>query len=202
MHIRLVVASWLLWAGVATAISPQASSPEGSAKSQNGAPAATVGTAASPAQLFQLGQDALNQGRLDEAEHDFQRVLAANPEIGGAYANLGVVYMRRKQWAKALETLRKAEHLLPEVAGIRLNIGLAYYRQSESLKAIPLFRIDSARSTGCYPATASARALLFLHRAVGGCSEHAGTALGAGIGPAQLSVCALDRGSSGTADKS
>jgi len=47
--------------------------------------------------------------------------------------------MRRKQWAKALENLRKAEHLLPQVAGIRLNIGLAYYRQNEFLKAIPPF---------------------------------------------------------------
>jgi tetratricopeptide (TPR) repeat protein len=47
--------------------------------------------------------------------------------------------MRRKQWTKALETLRKAEQLMPEVAGIRLNIGLAYYRQNDFLDAIPPF---------------------------------------------------------------
>ena len=81
--------------------------------------------AADPAQLFQAGQDALNQGRLDEAERDFRQVLAPNPQVGGAYANLGVVYMRRKQWTKALEMLRKAEHLMPQVPGIRLNIGLS-----------------------------------------------------------------------------
>lgn len=78
-------------------------------------------------------------GRLDEADRDFREVLAANPRVGGAYANLGVVYMRRKQWAKALKMLREAEHLMPQVAGIRLNIGLAYYRQNEFLKAIPPF---------------------------------------------------------------
>ena len=44
---------------------------------------------------------------------------------GAAYANLGVVYMRRKQWTKTLETLQQAERLMPQVAGIRLNIGLA-----------------------------------------------------------------------------
>ncbi len=81
----------------------------------------------------------MNRGRLEEAERDFRQVLAANPQVGGAYANLGVVYMRRKQWVKALEMLRKAEHLMPQVAGIRLNIGLAYYRQNEFLKAIPPF---------------------------------------------------------------
>jgi tetratricopeptide (TPR) repeat protein len=106
-------------------------------------PKSTPGTASEGTvdlgQLFQAGQDALNHGRLDEAEKDFKQVLALEPGVGGAYANLGVVYMRRKQWTKALETLRKAEQLMPEVAGIRLNIGLAYYRQNEFLKAIPPF---------------------------------------------------------------
>jgi tetratricopeptide (TPR) repeat protein len=81
----------------------------------------------------------LKENRLAEAELDFRRVLAADPQAGGAYANLGVVYMRRKQWTKALEMLRKAEHLFPQEAGIRLNIGLAYFRQNEFLKAIPPF---------------------------------------------------------------
>lgn len=94
---------------------------------------------ADPAKLFQLGQDALAHGRLDDAERDFRAVLEVDPRSGGAYANLGVVYMRRKQWNKALEALQKAEHWLPQVAGIRLNIGLAYYRQNEFLKAIPRF---------------------------------------------------------------
>jgi len=104
-----------------------------------GDPVAVAGASSDPARLFQAGQNALTQGRLDEAERDFRAVLAVSPQVGGAYANLGVVYMRRKQWAKALETLRKAEQLMPEVAGIRLNIGLAYYRQNEFLKAIPPF---------------------------------------------------------------
>jgi tetratricopeptide (TPR) repeat protein len=117
----------------------QTSSPEMAAKPRNGAPVATSGAAADPAKLFQAGQAALNQGRIEEAERDFRRVLALNPQAGGAYANLGVVYMRRKQWPEALEMLRKAEHLMPHEAGIRLNIGLAYYRQNEFLKAIPPF---------------------------------------------------------------
>jgi tetratricopeptide (TPR) repeat protein len=94
---------------------------------------------ADPAQLFQRGQDALNRGQLDEAEHDFRSVLAVDPQAGAAYANLGVVYMRRKQWPLALTHLKKAERLMPQVAGIRLNIGLAYYRQNEFMKATPPF---------------------------------------------------------------
>ncbi len=92
-----------------------------------------------PAKIFQSGQDALNQGYLDEAEHDFRQVLALDPQAGAAYANLGVLYIRRKQWSKALENLDRAERLMPHEPGVRLNIGLAYFRQNEFLKAIPLF---------------------------------------------------------------
>ena len=130
---------WLLLATVAVVMSPQNSSLTPATEPRNRAPGGASGAGADPAQIFQAGQDALNQGRLDEAERDFRQILAANPNVGGAYANLGVVYMRRKQWTKALKELRQAEHLMPQVAGVRVNIGLAYYRQDEFLKAIPAF---------------------------------------------------------------
>jgi tetratricopeptide (TPR) repeat protein len=121
------------------AIAPQQTPSATPGNVRNGASPASPASAADPAQLFQRGQDALTAGRLDEAERDFRQVLAADPQAGPAYANLGVVYMRRKQWTKALEMLHKAERLMPQVAGVRLNIGLAYYRQNEFLKAIPPF---------------------------------------------------------------
>ncbi|SRR5579871_474581 len=92
-----------------------------------------------PGKIFRRGQDALNRGELDEAERDFLQVVEIDPQAGAAYANLGVVYMRRKQWGKALGELKKAEALMPRVAGVRLNIGLVYYRQNEFLQAIPEF---------------------------------------------------------------
>src|SRR5207302_2472097 len=79
------------------------------------------------------------ENRLEEAGMNFRQVLQVDPKAGPAYANLGVVYMRGKQWAKALQALDKAEELMPNAPGIRLNIGLAYYRQNEFLKAIPPF---------------------------------------------------------------
>jgi tetratricopeptide (TPR) repeat protein len=121
----------------AAAVAGQTTSTDAAGKARNGTTGAPSSAGVDPAQLFREGQDALNQGRLDEAERDFRRVLAVNPQVGGAYANLGVVYMRRKQWAHALEMLHKAETLMPDVAGIRLNLGLAYFRQNEFLKAIP-----------------------------------------------------------------
>ena len=92
-----------------------------------------------PEKLFGAGEAALRTGKLDEAERDFKQVLTIDPQAGAAYANLGVIHMRRKQWPQALAMLEKAEKLSPNVAGIRLNIGLAYFRQNDFVKAIKPF---------------------------------------------------------------
>ena len=94
---------------------------------------------ADPGQLFKQGEIALKKNDLDQAERSFRGVLALDPQAAGAYANLGVIYMRRKQWQHALEMLHQAEHLAPGVAGVRLNIGLVYYRQNDFRSAIPSF---------------------------------------------------------------
>ena len=135
-HVLLRLASCLLLSGAATSASWQNSPSAASADGRQAATGAASVGVKDPAKLFASGQDALNHNRLDEAESDFRKVLAADPRVGGAYANLGVVYMRRRQWAKALEMLRKAQNLMPQVAGIRLNIGLAYFRQNQFLEAI------------------------------------------------------------------
>jgi tetratricopeptide (TPR) repeat protein len=95
--------------------------------------------AANPQKLFTAGEAALRENKLDEAEPNFRAALTVNPELAGAYANLGVIHMRRKQWPQALTMLRKAEKLAPSVAGIRLNISLAYYRQGDYRAAIKPF---------------------------------------------------------------
>src|SRR5258707_6820012 len=103
---RLRWMNWVLMVSVAAAISsqdPASRTPPGTAKDTS-----VAASAAEPAKLFQAGQDALNQGRLEMAERDFRQVLALDPQLVGAYANLGVVYMRRKQWAKALDALPRA----------------------------------------------------------------------------------------------
>ena len=139
MHLRLRILLGLLLSCANAAMWTRILSAQAVPTPRNAAPVADSGVGADAAQLFQSGQEALTQNRLDAAERDFRQVISLNPQVGGAYANLGVVYMRRKQWPKALESLRQAEKLMPQVAGIRLNIGLAYFRQNEFLKAIPPF---------------------------------------------------------------
>ena len=99
--------------------------------------AASVSSGQDPEKVFAEGESALAKGDLDAAERDFNRVLALNPRLASAYANLGVIEMRRKHWEQALDNLQKAEKLDPHIVGIRLNIGLVHYRQGDYRHAIP-----------------------------------------------------------------
>lgn len=110
------------------------------------------GAGRDPQTLFQAAEAALGAGKLDEAERDFLQVVEINPGVAGAYANLGVIHMRRKQWPQALKMLRKAEKLAPGVAGIRLNIGLVYFRQNDFLRAIQPFESVVQQSPDSYQA--------------------------------------------------
>src|SRR5437667_9009356 len=89
--------------------------------------------------LFAKGQRALQAGDLDAAEAAFRQGLSLDARAGSAYANLGVIAMRRKDWDLAIALLRKAEKLEPKMAGIRLNMGLVEYRRGNYAAAIPPF---------------------------------------------------------------
>jgi len=64
---------------------------------------------------FAKGQIALQSGDLDAAEAAFRQVLAADPRAGSAYANLGVIATRRKDWDHAIMLLQKAKKLEPRM---------------------------------------------------------------------------------------
>ena len=112
-----------------------------SSSTNQDSPEAARGDAQQPAipELFASGEAALRSGNLNEAEASFKQVLVQDPNSAGAYANLGVIAMRRQNWSQALDLLRKSEKLAPSVAGIRLNIGLVYYRQNDFHAAIAPF---------------------------------------------------------------
>lgn len=133
--------------------------PSSSLSAQSAVPAkaaAEAQTRRDPQKLFEAGEAALHAGKLDEAEHEFRQVLTINPSVTGAYINLGVIHMRRRQWTQALAMLHKAEKLAPDApglrAGIRLNIGLVYFRQRNFQAAITPFESVVQQTPGSYQA--------------------------------------------------
>src|SRR5580693_3517116 len=93
-------------------------------------------SAVDPKVSFAEGQASLQSGDLATAEAAFRRVLSVDPQSGAAYANLGVIAMRRSEWDHALTLLQKAEKLEPKMSGIRLNIGLVKYRRGDYAGAV------------------------------------------------------------------
>src|SRR2546426_3385338 len=109
---------------------------ERAAEQQSSPSPAVANQRMDPQAWFAKGQTALQNGDLDAAEAAFRRVLVADSRAGSAYANLGVIAMRRKDWDRAVMLLHKAEKLEPKMAGIRLNIGLVEYRRGNYAAAI------------------------------------------------------------------
>jgi Flp pilus assembly protein TadD len=88
---------------------------------------------------FEAGESAMRRGQLEEAEKNFLKVTTMMPQDLRAHVNLGVIYMRQKNWKRALEELRTSEKLAPQIPGIRFNIGLVYFRQGQYHEAIAPF---------------------------------------------------------------
>jgi tetratricopeptide (TPR) repeat protein len=91
------------------------------------------------ASRFQAASKALQAGKLDPAERGFQSVLRCGPNAG-AYANLGVVYMRNQDWAAATHALKQAARLAPSMSGVRLNLALVAFRQAKYEDAVPYLK--------------------------------------------------------------
>src|SRR5258705_4175602 len=102
--------------------------------------------------LFAKGQAALSAGDLDLAEANFREVASRDPKSAAAYANLGVVAMRRKDWDHALALLKKAERLEPRMAGVRLNIGFVKYPSGGYFGAHAPLASVGRDQPGCPPA--------------------------------------------------
>src|SRR2546422_3407028 len=84
------------------------------------------------------GKQALQAGRLDEALKSFEK--AASQGYAEGRAGVGLVWLKRRQYAKAKEAFEVAQKMDP-------NLALAYYGQGEVLRqqgngaaAIPLLQ--------------------------------------------------------------
>jgi len=117
-----------------------------------------LSAAQNPADIFAAGQAALAKGDLNAAESAFRSVLKIQPDSLPARANLGVVYMRRKNWTRALAEFQVAEKQAPGNAGLELNIGLVHFHRGEFAAAITPFQSVIAN----HPDSLQARYLLGL----------------------------------------
>lgn len=70
-----------------------------------------------------LGMAFLVQQRMEDAEDQFRKSLAANPIFAKAFHNLGCIRMAQQRWEEAVAFFQKAVELEPSMAEAHLNMG-------------------------------------------------------------------------------
>jgi tetratricopeptide (TPR) repeat protein len=86
--------------------------------------------------LIHEGQVAGEAGRFEDAEADYRRAVAVNPESGAAQYNLGVLYADRGEPDQAFAQFRAAAAKRPQIPDLYLRLGRAYLQRDDPDRAI------------------------------------------------------------------
>lgn len=76
--------------------------------------------------VYQVGLQALTQGKNHDAFTAFQRVVELDPTLAEAHYQLGVLYGKQSQWKPAIDALQTAINLTPDFADAYVRLGEAY----------------------------------------------------------------------------
>ncbi len=85
---------------------------------------------------FRKGLQAYQSGRRSEADEDFERALAADPERPEVLNNLGILRLEEKRYTEAEALFRKALAVDPEYARAHLNLAGALWGQRKQAEAV------------------------------------------------------------------
>ena len=91
-------------------------------------------------QHFLAAQQDQQNGRLDEAAHEYETVLRLQPGIPEAYVNLGLVYYAQAKFDLSAHALAAAAKLKPGMRGVSLWLGIDDIKLHRPEQAIPLLR--------------------------------------------------------------
>lgn len=76
------------------------------------------------------GATALRQGKIPEAEQDFQHAVAASPRDADAYVGLGMAQLREGKLDTAVQSLAKASELSPNIPSAHMFRGIALFQMN------------------------------------------------------------------------
>lgn len=81
--------------------------------------------------LIEEGQQAIKDDNSIEAEHIFLDAIRLSPQHVEAYQLLGEVYISKKQYDHAIETLEYAKHLSPKDDRIQYDLAVVFLDQND-----------------------------------------------------------------------
>lgn len=91
---------------------------------------------------FRAGQQALKLGQFVRAVEEFKKVLALDPDLVEARANLGLAYYLSGDYDLAVTELARVLRERPNLVAANLFLGLSYLKLGQPEKAIP--RLEEA----------------------------------------------------------
>jgi Flp pilus assembly protein TadD/TolB-like protein len=83
-------------------------------------------------------------GQTDKATSDLLRLKTTLP-LYEVYSNLGVVYLRKKQYADAIAHLKPAWDASPRDTDVSFNLGLAYFLSGDNKNAVAVLQAEVER---------------------------------------------------------
>lgn len=95
-------------------------------------------------QHFLAAQQAQQQGRLDDAVHEYLAVVKLAPGLPEAYMNLGLVYYAQAKFDDSARALSTAGKLRPGMRGVSLWLGIDEVRLNHPARGVALLR-DAVR---------------------------------------------------------
>lgn len=84
---------------------------------------------------FDQARRALRAGRIDEAERGFRAVAEKYPDLGGAQANLGLIYRQQGKLPEAVAAMEKAVKASPKQPVFQNQLGITYRHAGQFTKA-------------------------------------------------------------------
>ncbi len=104
------------------------------------------------ASKFTQATQAMREGKLDEADAGFARVIKLDPKFAEAYFNLGLVREEEGRYGEAIPSFQKALTLQPKLHGANLFLGISEFRLNHLSEAAAAVQ----KETVAYPKDANA----------------------------------------------
>jgi len=86
-------------------------------------------------QLYAEAKDAEAQGDQNTAIAKYQSILQIAPSLGPAYNNLGALYLRQREYAKAVDILQKGLKVDPQMPSASALLGISLYEMGDYARA-------------------------------------------------------------------
>jgi tetratricopeptide (TPR) repeat protein len=89
-------------------------------------------------QLYSAAKEAQSQGNIATAIAKYEDILRLAPKLGVAYNNLGALYFRERDYAKAASTLERGLKVNPGMTSAVALLGISLFETAEYPRARPV----------------------------------------------------------------